>query len=329
MVRGEQGTRVPGWRKRRRSRDGWLKIRGFAQNCQGRSWCSNGWTLPALRSHAAFLECLWSKPEPWRPFWSQCFCHGMAAAARACWVAWKPAKAFCKWPWKLLIWCCWHYCGCLKTFVWLNKQVSNPLRKNLHSALRNLTWGTNWSNLPLRSFTLKVKSQFDCVETLPAVEGLMTNRGFINSNSSVFTFSRVHLMIVSDNYLEISTVSCGLRKTEACDRRSWGGAVKGPDLWHRTLRCGMPETTEEQKLRGFSRGKVFSDLGRKVSLQTKYKEVQFRGNKPGIYSTEIGINLKRHRVTVSHSDLTTYLYIIPWRRFKYMKCFNWFKMFTF
>lgn len=73
----------------------------------------------------------------------------------------------------------------------------------------------------------------------------------------------------------------------------------------------MPETTEEQKLRGFSRGKVFSDLGRKVSLQTKYKEVQFRGNKPGIYSTEIGINLKRHRVTVSHSDLTTYLYIIP------------------
>ena len=190
MGREEQGTGVPGWRKWRHSRASWLKIWGFAQRCQGRSWCSNDWAPLALLCHAAFLEGLPSKPELGSPFCSQCCSYVMAVAGRACWAAWKLAKVFCKQLWKLLIWCCWHNIGCLKTFVWASKQVSNPVCRKLHSALRNLTWGMDWSNLPLRSFTLKVKSQFDCVETLPAVEGLMTNCGFINSNSSAFTFSR-------------------------------------------------------------------------------------------------------------------------------------------
>lgn len=68
---------------------------GFSQGCQGRSWCSNDWILPALHCHAAFLECRPSKPELGCSFCSQHFCYD-GCAARARWVAWKPCKVFCK-----------------------------------------------------------------------------------------------------------------------------------------------------------------------------------------------------------------------------------------
>lgn len=120
---------------------------------------------------------------------------------------------------------------------------------NSRSVPTNLTRGPNRSNMPLRSFTLKVKSWFDGVETLPAEEGLVTNRGFINSNLSAFAFSTVNSTAVSDNYLEMGTGSAALQGTGVHNRLARGseGAVEGPgpsDVRPCTMGCPWQRRSE-------------------------------------------------------------------------------------
>jgi len=73
-----------------------LKIWGLPRAAEAGAAAFNGWTLPALLSHAAFLEYPLWKPKLHSPLCSQHFSYEMAVAARVCWVAWKPAKLFRK-----------------------------------------------------------------------------------------------------------------------------------------------------------------------------------------------------------------------------------------